>query len=265
MTGRLARPLIVAAAVGLLLGLLSIAGDTPSPYLWWRVFTVLGNIAAPWTVAAFLMGHNAKAPGPGALAGAVAMVVGIVVYLPLLLFRGDPGGLHREHRPCGLDLVWRRPDSRSGPWSMRRPGGRERWPPASMGCGCAVGRAARRSGVGGRDMAGLGSAQYAGHRRAGGGRAPLRCRVCAASGHAPRDRPTRPLPTPPFSPWGPPGSGRWPACSGSSSSGRPQALPKARGQNLILSAPRCDPARNGPADSRASRAPSRWRAASRIH
>ena len=80
MTGRLARPLIVAAAVGVLLGLLSIAGDTPSPYLWWRVFTVLGNIAAPWTVAAFLMGHNAKAPGPGALAGAVAMVVGIVVY-----------------------------------------------------------------------------------------------------------------------------------------------------------------------------------------
>ena len=80
MTGRLARPLIVAGAVGLLLGLLSIAGDTPSPYLWWRVFTVLGNIAAPWTVAAFLVGHNAKAPGPGALAGAVAMVVGIVVY-----------------------------------------------------------------------------------------------------------------------------------------------------------------------------------------
>jgi Family of unknown function (DUF6518) len=87
VTGRLARTVIVAGGVGLLLGLLSIAGDTPSPYPWWRVFTVLGNIAAPWTIAAFLVGRNAKAPGPGAIAGGVAMVVGIVVYF-LYYFSG---------------------------------------------------------------------------------------------------------------------------------------------------------------------------------
>ncbi len=45
------------------------------------------------------------------------------------------------------------------------------------------------------------------------------------------------------------GSGRWQACSGSSSSGRPEQAAEAWGQNMTLSAPRGGRARNDPADS----------------
>ena len=69
--------LLVAAVVGVAIGGFSILADGILPG---RLFTLLGNIATPWGLAAFVVGFRAASPRQGALAGALALVVGVVTY-----------------------------------------------------------------------------------------------------------------------------------------------------------------------------------------
>jgi Family of unknown function (DUF6518) len=59
------------------LGIFSLLADGIIPG---RLITLLGNIAAPWGIAAFVVGFRAASVKQGALAGAAALVVGVVTY-----------------------------------------------------------------------------------------------------------------------------------------------------------------------------------------
>ena len=69
--------LLLAVVVGVALGVFSILADGILPS---RLFTLLGNIAAPWGVAAFVVGFRATSVRQGALAGGLALVVGVATY-----------------------------------------------------------------------------------------------------------------------------------------------------------------------------------------
>jgi multidrug transporter EmrE-like cation transporter len=75
----------VAAAVGVGLGTFSILADGILPG---RLFVMLGNIAAPWGLAAFLVGRLTTSLRRGALAGGLALVVGVAVYYLGVALRG---------------------------------------------------------------------------------------------------------------------------------------------------------------------------------
>jgi hypothetical protein len=68
---------VLAVVVGVALGAFSILADGIIPG---RLFTLLGNIAAPWAIAAFIVGYRATSPKQGAFAGALALVVGVATY-----------------------------------------------------------------------------------------------------------------------------------------------------------------------------------------
>lgn len=86
---------IVAIVVGVALGVFSTLADGILPG---RLFTLLGNVAAPWVVAAFVVGFRASSVRQGAIAGALALVVGVVVYYAIGAVRGYPVG--------SLNVVW---------------------------------------------------------------------------------------------------------------------------------------------------------------
>src|SRR5262245_60334466 len=69
--------LILAAAVGVALGVFSTLADGIIPG---RLVTLLGNIAAPWVIGAFVVGYRATTVKQGALVGAVTLVVGVATY-----------------------------------------------------------------------------------------------------------------------------------------------------------------------------------------
>jgi Family of unknown function (DUF6518) len=77
MAARARRVFVLAVVVGVALGVFSILADGIIPG---RLFTLLGNIAAPWGIAAFVVGYRARSIKQGALAGALALVVGVVTY-----------------------------------------------------------------------------------------------------------------------------------------------------------------------------------------
>jgi Family of unknown function (DUF6518) len=87
--------LLVAFVVGIALGVLSILADGVVPG---RLFTLLGNIAAPWTLAAFAVGYRAMSQKQGAIAGALALVVGVATYYA--------GAAVRGHVVGELNVVW---------------------------------------------------------------------------------------------------------------------------------------------------------------
>ena len=87
--------LLVAAVVGVAIGVFSILADGILPG---RLFTLLGNIAAPWGLAAFVVGFRATSPRLGALAGALALVVGVVTYYG--------GSAVRSSSVGQLNVVW---------------------------------------------------------------------------------------------------------------------------------------------------------------
>lgn len=61
----------------MVLGVFSLLADGIIPG---RLITLLGNIAAPWGIAAFVVGFRAASVKQGALAGAAALVVGVATY-----------------------------------------------------------------------------------------------------------------------------------------------------------------------------------------
>ena len=87
--------LLVAAVVGVAIGVFSILADGILPG---RLFTLLGNIAAPWGLAAFVVGFRAASPRQGSVAGALALVVGVVTYYT--------GSAVRAYSVAELNVVW---------------------------------------------------------------------------------------------------------------------------------------------------------------
>ena len=87
--------LLVAVVVGIALGVFSILADGIIPG---RLFTLLGNITAPWAVAAFVVGYRATSPRQGAIAGTLALGVGVATYYAGTAVRGYVTG--------ELNVVW---------------------------------------------------------------------------------------------------------------------------------------------------------------
>ena len=103
--------LLLAVVVGVALGVFSMLADGIIPG---RLITLLGNIAAPWAIAAFVVGFRATSVKQGALAGALALVVGVVTYYAGAAIRDYAS--HRDER--GLDGG--RARRRTGPGGVRR-------------------------------------------------------------------------------------------------------------------------------------------------
>ena len=78
------RELAIAAFLGVVLGLFSLIGDGA------RLTVVVGlaNAASPWLVTAFAAGAVARHARRGALAGALALAIAVVVYYAGLLTGG---------------------------------------------------------------------------------------------------------------------------------------------------------------------------------
>lgn len=74
------RILLTALGVGLLLGVFSFVGDGR---LGGRASVLVGNLASPWGLAAFLVGRLTSRRRLGALAGGVALSVGVASYYAL--------------------------------------------------------------------------------------------------------------------------------------------------------------------------------------
>lgn len=87
--------LVVAALVGIALGVFSTLADGIIPG---RLVTLLGNIAAPWVIAAFVVGYRARSVKQGAIAGALALLVGVVVYYAI--------GSVRNYAAGNLNVIW---------------------------------------------------------------------------------------------------------------------------------------------------------------
>lgn len=78
------RGLAAAVALGVLLGVFSSRGDGVGI----MVVNGLANATSPWVIVAFAVGAVAASPGPGALAGAVALVAGVWTYYVGFLLGG---------------------------------------------------------------------------------------------------------------------------------------------------------------------------------
>jgi Family of unknown function (DUF6518) len=89
------RLLLVAIVVGGLLGAFSMLADG---IIGGRLLGILGNIASPWALAAFLVGRRTASPRLGAAAGALTLVVGVTTYFLGTAIRG--------YVLVGADLVW---------------------------------------------------------------------------------------------------------------------------------------------------------------
>jgi hypothetical protein len=87
---------VLAVVVGVALGVFSLLADGIVPG---RLITLLGNIAAPWGMAAFFVGFRASSPKQGALVGALALVVGSATYYAGAAIRGYAAG-------TATNVVW---------------------------------------------------------------------------------------------------------------------------------------------------------------
>jgi hypothetical protein len=74
---REARLFPTAAAVGVAVGIYSVLADGIIPG---RPFVLLGNMAAPWGLVAFLVGRLTTSTRRGAIAGGMTLVIGVLVY-----------------------------------------------------------------------------------------------------------------------------------------------------------------------------------------
>lgn len=86
---------LVSVMVGVGLGGFSLLADG---IVGGRLVGILGNIASPWGLAAFFVGRLATSHRQGAVAGALTLLVGVVVYYL--------GGALRGYTVGEVDLVW---------------------------------------------------------------------------------------------------------------------------------------------------------------
>jgi hypothetical protein len=74
------RRLSVAVALGTLLGILSLVGDSVSDEGPTIIVNGLANATSPWVLVAFAAGVVQRRPGVGAIGGALALVIAVVAY-----------------------------------------------------------------------------------------------------------------------------------------------------------------------------------------
>jgi hypothetical protein len=86
---------LVSVVVGVGLGGFSLLADG---IVGGRLVGILGNIASPWGLAAFFVGRLTTSHRQGAVAGALTLLVGVVVYYL--------GGALRGYTVGEVDLVW---------------------------------------------------------------------------------------------------------------------------------------------------------------
>ena len=86
---------LVSALVGVGLGGFSLLADG---VVGGRLVGILGNVASPWGLAAFFVGRLTTSSRRGAVAGALTLVVGVVVYYL--------GGALRGYTVGEVDVVW---------------------------------------------------------------------------------------------------------------------------------------------------------------
>jgi hypothetical protein len=86
---------LVSAVVGVGLGGFSLLADG---VVGGRLVGILGNVASPWGLAAFFVGRLTTSSRRGAVAGALTLVVGVVVYYL--------GGALRGYIVGEVDVVW---------------------------------------------------------------------------------------------------------------------------------------------------------------
>jgi len=79
------RSFLVAIVVGVALGVFSILADG---IVGGRLFVILGNLAAPWALVAFLVGLRTTSLRHGALAGGLTLVIGVATYYLGVAVRG---------------------------------------------------------------------------------------------------------------------------------------------------------------------------------
>lgn len=94
------RLLFVAAVVGGLLGAFSMLADG---IIGGHLVGILGNIASPWGLAAFLVGRRTTSSGLGAAAGALTLVVGVP---PTTWERRSEGTSSATPTWCGQRSRW---------------------------------------------------------------------------------------------------------------------------------------------------------------
>ncbi len=87
--------LLLAVVVGVALGAFSLLADG---IIGGRLFTILGNMAAPWGLAAFFVGFRATSVKQGALAGGLALLIGVATYYL--------GGALRDYVVNSTNVVW---------------------------------------------------------------------------------------------------------------------------------------------------------------
>jgi len=113
---------LIAVVVGVGLGVFSLLADG---VIGGRLFGILGNIAAPWGLAAFFVGRLTASPKRGAAVGALTLVVGVAVYYL--------GGAIRGYAVGEANLVWTTVALVAGPvmgWSGAAIASRPERPPA---------------------------------------------------------------------------------------------------------------------------------------
>ncbi len=86
---------LVSALLGVGLGGFSLLADG---VVGGRLVGILGNVASPWGLAAFFVGRLTTSSRRGAVAGALTLVVGVVVYYL--------GGALRGYTVGEVDVVW---------------------------------------------------------------------------------------------------------------------------------------------------------------
>lgn len=80
------RPIVPILIGGVAVGGLSVNGDGIVPS---RAVVLVGNLAAPWVLTAYLVGRRASNPRAGAVSGALALLLGCLVYYLSRLIRFD--------------------------------------------------------------------------------------------------------------------------------------------------------------------------------
>lgn len=77
--------MLLAVGVGAALGIFSFLADG---VLRWRLFEIVGNLASPWGLVAFMVGWLTTSPKRGAVTGGLTLLVGVATYYVVGTLRG---------------------------------------------------------------------------------------------------------------------------------------------------------------------------------
>jgi hypothetical protein len=89
--------LLTATIAGVFLGVLAVVGEGVS-----RALTLFANLAAPWALAALIIGRRARSSRDGAIAGGLTLVVGMLTWRVAFFAPAPALYLHGVVR----DIIW---------------------------------------------------------------------------------------------------------------------------------------------------------------